>query len=362
MLVVKNVNTLDGETTDIQISSSSNEVIDAQGLLLLPGLIDPHLSLGSLEQDNWLFGIESALQGGVTTLLDIPAFNSSINSIEKLEERKRRVDERLLDMRTPLQYFPYIKANAAYFEQLSNHQAITKGSMILLSENDSLSDPEWEKTFQVAAWKDLPVVIHLNSEAVTVNPLNGKSLLEKAIVYAEKQSTRLYVLNVSTEEELNLIQEAREKELLIWAETTVEHLYQDDPARSEFLWSALNKGVIETIGSGFFLEEKPQHQLVWNGLNYDFHNPIFLLPLLLTAHLEGKISLETIVRATRINFYEIFKLTRQDETYVLVDLDKEQSVQKANRSHATGLILKGWPVHVVVKGNIYSISKKSNAG
>ncbi len=56
MITLKNVKTLDGQTTDIQHSSPKNHVIDGEKkLMLIPGLIDSHLSCGSPEQDNWRF-------------------------------------------------------------------------------------------------------------------------------------------------------------------------------------------------------------------------------------------------------------------------------------------------------------------
>ncbi len=75
--------------------------------------------------------------------------------------------------------------------------------------------------------------------------------------------------------------------------------------------------------------------------------------MLLTAYHHKKISLENIVRLTRVNLYDIFKLSRKDENFVLVDLTKEQKVQRVNQTRTDDIVLKGWPEYILLKGNLF---------
>jgi dihydroorotase len=363
MITFKNIKTLDGQTTDLRVPSSSEQEIEAAGqLLLLPGLIDPHISLGSPKRENWKFEVESAIRGGIATILDIPSEDSPSASKQEIQHKKESIEKQFADLSMPLHYFPYVKGNSEYIEHLGAQKNLTMGSLILFKRDDTvLDDRAWDRIFQIAAWEDLPVIINSSNENTWQDARfkeSKESLLEKAIHYAERQNTRLFVLNVATRDELELIQDARKRSLLIYAETTPQYLFPKQASQADFLWEALNAGAIESIGSGYHGEEQEQERLIWRGANFDFLNPIFLLPLLLTAYHEKKISLENIVRLTRVNFYDIFKLERKEKDFVLIDLTKEESVQRVSKDQSHDMILKGWPEYTILNEKVF----KSPAG
>lgn len=361
MITIKNVKTLDGQITDLRIPSPLNQNLDGEGrLFLFPTCIDPHISLGSPKRENWLFGVESAIRGGISTLLDIPSKDAPSASKQELQQKKQEVDKQLSHLKVPLHYYPYVKSNSKHVEDLGSQKQLTMGSLILLGQDDYvLDDSAWDRIFQIAAWEDLPVIINARNEnawqhARFVDP--HESLLEKAIHYAERQNTRLYVFNIAKEEELKLIQDARARSLLIYAETTPQHLFSKDSSKTDLLWEALNNGTIESIGTGWSVEEQEQERLIWRGSNFDFLNPIFFLPFLLTAYHEKKITLENIVRLTRVNFYDIFKLDREDKDFVLVNLEREEAIQRVDKNQTQEIKLKGWPEYTIIKESIFKSS------
>ncbi len=64
MITVKNIKTLDDQIIDLQVISSIEQTIEAEGrLLLLPGMIDSHMTLGTPNQESWVFTLESAIRG-----------------------------------------------------------------------------------------------------------------------------------------------------------------------------------------------------------------------------------------------------------------------------------------------------------
>lgn len=361
MITIKNVKTLDGRTTDIQLSSLKEKTVEADHrLLLLPALIDPHMKSCFSNEENWNFTIEAAVKGGIGTIVDIPSQAFPCEDKQDVEKKKQEVDKRLADSKIPLQVLYYGKGNSKRAQEAGEGRLIS-GSLILLTPEEHILDEEsWERIFQLAAWNDLPVVINSMNENSRIKSLQG-TLFEKSFYYAEKQNARLYILNVGTEHEISLIEDARRKSLLVYAETTPQYLFPLSGQKADFLWEALSNGVIETIGSGFQADSQNQDKLVFSNNNYDFLNPHFLLPMLLTAYHEGKISLENIVRSTRVNFYELFKINRKDENYVLVDLDKEQMTQRIFPGGTVGIKMKGWPVYTILKGNIFATSENSHS-
>lgn len=337
MMIIKNVRTLDGEVIDIKGASSQQAEINAEGkLLLFPGIIDTDFCFG-LNHQNWLLGINSAIQGGITTILDISNSKQTDSQIDDI----RNV---LSKEKIPLTYYPFFNTERQDIEDIGSQRNNFEGMSLFLNEGTKELDEKWERVFQLASWKDLPVVIKLGRDFEI-------HFLEKAIASAEKASARLYVLNISREEELKLIQEARGKSLLIYAETTVNDLFSN--SRNDFLWEALKLGTIEAIGSGYNTDEPNEKNLIWQGRKYATQNPIFLLPYLLTAYHDQKITLENIVRLTRINLYDIFKLNRKDEHWVLVNLEREESIIKMIDNKKEEIVLKGWPEYTLLNGHLF---------
>jgi dihydroorotase len=364
MITIKHVKTLDGQTTHLQIASAKDYTLDADNrLLLLPGLIDSHISLGASNKDEWASAVKDLVRGGITTVLDIPSQDSPSNSKQDLEHKRHLIDERLSQLNIPLHYFLYHQGNSEFVEEMGLAKSLMIGSLLLLSHDYVLDEPSWDRIFQIAAWENIPLVINSRNEnAWKEAPFKktDETLLEKAIYYAEKHNAVLYVLNVATQNEVDLIIQANDRSLLIYAETTVQHLFPSNASQSDFLWNAINSGVIDIIGSGYHIKEQNQDRLITNGKNFDFLNPIFILPMLLSAYHEGKTTLETIVRLTRVNLYDIFRLERKDQDAVLVNLEEEQVVQRVNKTHSSEMKLKGWPVYTIVNGQIYNFSQSGN--
>ena len=67
---------------------TADEVVDAAGLTVLPGLVDMHVHLrdpGFTQKEDILTGCEAAAAGGVTSLLCMPNTKPSVDSLETVE-------------------------------------------------------------------------------------------------------------------------------------------------------------------------------------------------------------------------------------------------------------------------------------
>lgn len=363
MITIKNVRTLSGEITNYEIPSPNDYKIEAkEKLLLFPGVIDPHICFGSMNTPNWGLAIESAIRGGITTAIEVPGEVLPHHTKKELEQKNREIAKGLLDLAIPLNYFDYLLcsgSNLKEIDQLGMEKQMIKGIVIHLDyEKREVLDYNWEGLFRLAAIEDIPIVINScngNSEQWLMAQ-EGETLLEKAIHYVEKWSNRLYVLNVATQKEINLIQEARNRSLLIYAETTPQHLFPENASKATHLWEALNNNVIETIGTGYNVNQQSQSRVFFNGGNFSLSDPIFFLPFLLTAVNDKKISIDRLVHLTSDNIRDILELNRGHD-FVLLDLEKEQTIEKINPGHSMNIKLKGWPIYTIIQGRVFSSPK-----
>lgn len=352
---------MEGIVQNFNIPSSKDSEIDAGGkLLLIPGVIDPHISFGSTDTENWNLAVQSAIRGGITTAIGIPQDDYHHNLKKHLEEKNKKIEKLLKGFGLSLNHLHYLsfsRENLDEIDHLGPQKPLIKGIVIQLEfAKKEVLDARWDHLFQLAAQEDIPIVINSrneNNEQWPVASELGETLLEKAIHFVEKWSNRLFILNVSTQKEIHLIQEARLRSLLVYAETTVQHLFSNDSAKSNYLFEAINNDVIETIGTGFDVDNEGLERVLFKGANFSFSNPAFLLPLLFTAVQHKKITLEKVIRITSLNIQDLFEITKNQD-FVLVDLEKEQAIQKMYSGESHEFKLTGWPAFIIAQGNVFS--------
>ena len=77
----------------------ATEIIDAKGLLVLPGLIDVHVHLrdpGQTYKEDFTSGTRAALAGGITTVMDMPNNTKPTVTLDRLEEKEEWAAEKAL--------------------------------------------------------------------------------------------------------------------------------------------------------------------------------------------------------------------------------------------------------------------------
>lgn len=406
MIKIKKVKTLDGSIADFTIESSSDQTIDAEGrLTMLPALIDPHVHFrvpGAEHKEDWRTGAQAAIAGGVTTVFDMPNNNPSINTKAALEEKFQIINRQLNEVQIPLRYYLYFGADQNTLDEIGKSAKDIIGVKIYMGSSTGhllmADDKALDRVFRIAAQENLIVAVHAEDEKIiqTNKEKFGDSrdpavhskirdrkaavnAVKKAISLAEKYSTRLAVLHLSTKDELELVRKAKQNELLVFCEVTPHHLFLTErdyadwgtkvqvnpPLRSQedvdALWKGIADGTVDMIGSDHAphtLEEKAApYGLAPSGIP----GVETTLPLLLNAYNERKISLEKIVELTRINIENIFEL-QPNPDIVLVDLEKTKEVDdaklktKVHWSPFSGRKLKGWPVYTILKGQVFHVA------
>lgn len=397
------VNTYDKQKIEVDLP----EIFQDRNLLALPALVDPHVHFrtpGAEHKENWITGAEAAIAGGYSTVFDMPNNTPSITSHQSLITKKEIIEEQLIKVGIPLNYYLYFGATPNNIDEiekikrLKDYKIIGVKMFMGASTGDLLVDKieDQEKIFQVCAENDLILAVHAESETIineqraTINEpkisdhsmIRGRgaaiTAVTQALSLAKKYGTKLYICHVSTKEEIELIKQAKSNGIKVYAEVTPHHLFLSEndynhlgtlgqmnpPLRTlddqKALWQAILDGTIDTVGTDHAphtLEEKnrlyPTSPSGVPGLETT-------LPLLLDAYKKGKITLEKITELTHFNIQKIFNIPETND-WTIVDLDLEKEVKNENLktkckwSPFAGIKLKGWPVATIVHGSPFIV-------
>ena len=267
--------------------ASYDEVIDASGCFVLPGVIDDHVHFrepGLTEKADMESESRAAAAGGVTTYFDMPNTVPQTTTLEALEEKFA-----LAATKSHVNYSFFFGAtndNASLFPQLDIHR-IPGIKLFMGSSTGNMLVDRREALECIFSTAPLPIMTHCEdtdiinrnmAEArqrygddpqVTHHPeiRSEEACYESsrlAVELAVKHHARLHIAHLTTAKELDLLSTSPDN---ITAEATVAHLYFSDrdyqdlgtrikcnPAIKtehdrEALREALNDGRIAVIGT-----------------------------------------------------------------------------------------------------------------
>lgn len=322
-------------------------------MIKLPGLIDPHVHVrepGQTHKEDWDSATQAALAGGVTMILAMPNTKPPIFDAGTLDvvlaaaKQKARCD-----------YAQFLGAgpdNAEIVAGLAHKAAGLKmyldstfGELRL--DNMTLWMPHFEK-FP----KSSPIVLHSESRTMAAG-----------ILFAAVYDRPVHIAHVSLKEEILLIKAAKERGIKVTCEVCPHHLFlsREDipsisyghPGRGEVRPRLAAKEDVEALWANMdaidcFATDHAPHTL--EEKDSDNPPPGFpgletLLPLLLTAVAEGRLTLDDIVQKSVINPGKIFHLPEQPETWIEVDEDAEYDIKAADQFTRCGWTpFEGWKV------------------
>lgn len=235
----------DGNIIDItkrQPESSFDEIIDASGCYVLPGVIDDHVHFrepGLTEKADIESESRAAAAGGVTSYFDMPNCKPQTTTLEALNdkfERARRSSHVNYSF-----FFGATNDNVQTFSQLDSHRIPGIKLFMGSSTGNMLVDGK-EALERIFSTVKLPLMVHCeDTDIINRNmeearkawgedpQVNLHTLIRseeaclassrKAVELAKKYGTRLHIAHLSTAEELELIGEN------ITAEACIGHLF-----------------------------------------------------------------------------------------------------------------------------------------
>lgn len=364
-------------------------VIDAEGLWLIPGMIDDQVHFrepGLTHKGTIATESAAAVAGGITSFMEMPNVSPPTTDRQALQDKFYRAAQHSLANYSF--WFGATNDNLDELCALKSNDACGVKVFMGASTGNMLVDNErvLEKIFQHAPgivathcedtplikkneklWRatfgeDIPAHEHAHIRSVE-SCLQSSTL---AVSLAKKYGTRLHVLHITTEQELKLFTPAPSLEALknktITAEACVHHLYfnQDDYAslghqlktnpsvkeasHQRALWQAVKDGVIDIIATDHaphLQEEKSRPYLsAPSGVPLVQH----ALPALFDLCNQGVFTPEEIVNKTSHAVAERFQI--KDRGYIregywadLVLIDPHEALQVDKE----GLLYKcGW--------------------
>ena len=337
---------------------AGTRVVDADGLLVFPGLIDPHVHLrepGGEHKEDFTSGTCAALAGGFTTVLAMPNTQPPITDQETLARTLA-----LAASKAVCDFGFFAGATADNATEVAGLGEAVGLKLYMGSSTGSLLVADLAG--QVAHFEHYPglIAVHAEDEEAVAHfaergaargqrrpPLCAALAVARALVLADHFQHRLHICHVTTGAELALIRDAKARGVPVTCEVTPHHLFLTDadearlgplgrmnpPLRSqeegEALWANLD--IVDNLATDHAphtLEEKrnPTPPAGVPGLET-------ALPLLLTAVHDGRLSLRKVARLTSVGPAAIYGLPHKgriapghDADLTLVDPDVEWTI------------------------------------
>ena len=391
-------------------AAEGEAVIDASGLVVLPGGVDPHVHMmdpGLTEREDFPTGTAAAAVGGVTTIVEHHRSLPFVLDAKVLTEKaaylsgRSRIDFALFGGGHPdnideLQAM--WRAGAACFKvftcNLHGVPAVLSGRMLtlfrevasfdglcLVHAEDEFVTAENEELLREAGRRDPRVVPEWRSkeaEQVAVNTV---------VLLARMTGCRVIVAHASHPAICDLVAHQRSLGARLMVESCPQyfHLTEDEidewgpyhkftpPARSaadrDEMWVRLEAGEVDMVCADHAPATREQKE---TGRNDIWAAPFGVpgvetnLQMMLTGVAEGRVSLERLVAArseTPAKAYRLFPRKGHlgvgaDADLVLVDLDAETTVRdedvvaKVGWSPFAGRVVRGRVIQTFVRGRL----------
>ncbi|MHC1781135.1 MAG: dihydroorotase [Bacteroidales bacterium] len=380
-------------------------LIDAKGLHILPGVIDDQVHFrepGNTHKGTISSESAAAVLGGVTSYMDMPNNNPPTVTNEALNRKKLIAQEE-----SYANYSFYLGASNENIEEIKavDRKSVCGVKVFMGSSTGNMLVDNIESLNRIFSESPILIATHCEEESIIrknlanaierygeenipfrehCNIRDRNSCIEstkKAIDLAIRHKSRLHVLHISTEEEIEMIKQASEINPLITGEVCVHYMLLDNSmydslgskmkcnpsvkaiSDREAIINAVKKGIIKVVATDHAPHTKSEKESGYlrapSGLPLIQHS----LQMMLEMYKEGIFTIEDIVSSmshSPANNFMIEKRGYLREGYfadiVLVDInksDKESTVKPAylcGWSPFEGKIFASSVIHTFVNG------------
>jgi dihydroorotase len=381
-------------------SADAEQVVDCRGLHVLPGLVDSqvHFREPGLEHKEDLgTGTAAAALGGITAIFEMPNTKPNTDTAERLADKVRRGEEKAW-----VDFAFFVGAtgeNAAQLGELERLPGCAGVKVFMGSSTGSLLVEDDAMLAEVLAHGTRRVAIHAEDEmrlrerkhlvegenaSAHLHPVwrdeeTAIRATQRVLRLARRTGRRIHVLHVTTAEEAELL--ARHKDVATM-EVLPQHLVlhapdcydrlgtyaqMNPPIRGErhqrALWEAIRRGVVDVLGSDHAPHTREEKEAGYPKSPSGLPGVQTMVPLMLNAVNEGRLSLERLVDLLAHGPQRIYGMARKgrltvgyDADLTIVDLGHEHVItheEQASRVGWTpfaGWKVKGWPVRTIVRG------------
>lgn len=403
--VVGDLRIVDGlitEVGEVSASTGDDEIVDATGLLVMPGVIDPQVHFrepGLTHKEDIGSGSRACAAGGVTSFLEMPNTQPPTTSRQAFDAKLARAAQTSL-----VDYGFFIGATPDNLDQLlatEGDDDICGIKIFMGSSTGTLLVNERSDLERIFGHGRRLIAVHAEDEArlmarkelfgpgadvsqhSRIRDAEAARLASAlALELSEKYGRRLHILHLSTADEVNLLAERGKGKGRVTAEVTPQHLtlvvpeiydrlgtraQMNPPLRErehvDALWRGLHAGVLDCIATDHAphtLEEKAKP---YGQAPSGMPGVETALAVMLDAAHHGKCTVEDVVRWMTLGPARCYRIagkgalvTGYAGDVALVDLGEVRSVDqrpirsKVGWSPYEGVQLHGWPVATFVGG------------
>lgn len=385
-----------------QLSSDAEQIIEAEGKLVAPGLIDLHVHMrepGGEKKETIATGTLAAAKGGFTTVAAMPNTRPVPDSKAQMEWLQERIQET-----ASIRVLPYASITVRELgQELTNFAELKEAGAFALTDDGVgvQSAGMMLEAMKKAAKLDIAIVAHCEdntlinkgslhegkkAEELGINgiPSVCESVhIARDILLAEEAGCHYHVCHISTKESVRAVRDAKKYGIKVTAEVTPHHLLlcEDDilgndanykmnpPLRSKEDQEALMEGLLDGTIDFIATDHAPHtRQEKAEGIELAPFGIVGLetaFPLLYTNLVEKKmLTLKELVDFFTIKPAKAFGLPYGElkpgalADIVLIDLNQEEEINpdeflsKGRNTPFAGWNCKGWPVMTIAKGKI----------
>jgi dihydroorotase len=380
---------------------SAAEIYDANGLHILPGVIDSQVHFrepGLEHKEDIAHGTKAAIKGGVTSIFEMPNTSPLTLDEHTLQDKLNRAEKTAW-----CDYAFFMGGNSENAHQLSYLERLPgcAGVKIFMgSSTGTLLAKDDEVIADVLANGVRRVSVHAEDEDRLISRQNiaiesegpqahpdwrdvesAVRATSRIVKLAREANRRVHVLHISSKDEMDIL--AKHKDL-ISVEVTLNHLTLNAPDCYEQLgafaqmnppvrdlihqtglWAAIQNGIVDIIGSDHAPHTIEEKERPYPSSPSGMPGVQTSLPLLLNHMHEGRLSLQRIVDLTSAGPQRLFGIAAKgriaigyDADLVVVDLKKRRTISddwiasKCGWTPFDGKSVMGWPTATILRGNI----------
>lgn len=378
------------------------EVIDATGLFVSPGLIDLHVHLrepGGEKKETIETGSKAAARGGYTTIAAMPNTRPVPDTKEQMEWLMNRIKET-----SSVRVLPYASITTRQIgEEMTDFAALKEAGAFAFTDDGvgiQTAGMMYE-AMKKAASLDQAIVAHCEDNSLIyggcvhegdfskANGLNGiPSICESVhiardVLLAEAANCHYHVCHISTKESVRVVRDAKKAGIRVTAEVSPHHLLLCDadipgldtnykmnpPLRGaedrEALIEGLLDGTIDFIATDHAPHTEEEKNETMQRAPFGIVGLETAFPLLYTRFVKtGEWTLKELVDYMTIKPAEAFALPYgkleegQIADITLIDLNKEMAIDKKSflskgqNTPFDKLTVSGWPVMTLASGKV----------
>jgi dihydropyrimidinase len=374
----------------------SDEVINADGKIVIPGAIDAHVhyhmkTAKGRTIDNYETGSLSAAFGGVTSFIDYASPIEGKSLLESLKEREKEAEgHSYLDYNFHMEITGEFDQDLNELPSLKNY-GIESLKIYTTYGSTKLSDRKIKSLLKKTKENSMLVTVHAEDDDIvtslkkkflgegsTTSNYHGESrpneaeaeAIKKILHFAGESNVPVYFVHVSTSEGINVIQQAKKLGQKVYGETCPHYLLLTDdcyrgaeaqkyimspPLRKkidqEALWESISNGTLQCITTdhcSFSIRDK---LLVNNCFEVipGIGGSETLVPLLYSQGVRnGKITLEQFVDLISTNPAKMFGLYPQ-KGIISVGSDGDLTIIDPQKE----VILKGSQLHSAAEYTVF---------